>query len=124
MDGMHKTKPLTYSRSRQILRISLHIASAHVTQKIHSEMAHLNRTFHSFSLLFHLEQCRNSWLLLLFVVLVNNFFPFTWLGIPKIFTENTKNPQKAQVKKRQCRSMMPKPCPFLKGLSDYSDSSW
>lgn len=98
----------------------LYIAFFHVTLKILSKMAHLNTAFKSFSLLFHLEHRSVQEFLaalpLCYVLSVNDFFQLAWLGIPKIFTENKKNLQKAQVKKRQCRSMMPKPCPFLKGL--------
>lgn len=69
-DGWYAQNKLhNYSRSRQTLGISLHIASSHVIQKIHSKMAHFNRTLQNFSLLLHLAQCKNYWRLLLCVSL-------------------------------------------------------
>lgn len=68
-------------------------------------MAHLNITFKSFSLLFHLEHRSVQEFLaappLCYVLLVNDFFQLAWLGIPKILMENKKNLQKAQVKKKK-----------------------
>ena len=68
-----------------------------------SKMAHLNTTSKSFPLLIHVKHRSVQEFLaappLCYILLVSDFFHLAWLGIPKILTENKKNPQKAQVKK-------------------------
>lgn len=96
MNGLHRTKLCAYSRGRQMLGASLHIAFSCVTQKVLSKMAHLNTTFKSFSLLFYLERRPVQEFLaappLCYGLLVHDFFQLACLSIPKIFMGNKKNP--------------------------------